>query len=206
LGLEAPSKEELEDSIGFNLDRPYAIVTFHPATMSSGGIETQFQQLLNAIDQFNNMLFIFTKANADANGRVINQMIDEYVSKNNNCVGFASLGLRLYLSALKYADIVIGNSSSGLYEAPSYKIPAVDIGDRQKGRIKADSVINCAPVTDDIVRAIKEGLKKDCSNTVNPYQGRRPSQEIVDVIKDFLYNDKIDLKKKFWDLDVQAKM
>ena len=208
IGIENISTMDLlplsavETSLNFKLDKEFALVTFHPETMTTNSPETQFNELLTAIDNFDEMQFVFTKANADAGGRLINNMIDDYVGKKDNCVAVTSLGVKLYLSAMKHAKLVIGNSSSGIYEAPSFKIATINIGDRQKGRIQADSIINCVPFASDIVKAMHEGLNKDCQNTVNPYQGANPSQEIVDVIKDFLQNDKIDLKKKFWDIEV----
>jgi len=192
--------EDLEESIGFKLGDMFALVTFHPVTMEAEDSLAQFGQLLNAIDRFPDMKFIFTKANADENGRAINLMIDKYVSEHENCIAFASLGLQRYLSTMKYAKMVIGNSSSGIYETPSFKIPTVNIGDRQKGRIQADSVINCNPISGEIVDAIKTGLVKDCSSTINPYRGDNPSKSIVEITKEFLIENKIDLKKKFWDV------
>jgi len=202
LSLPLLSLKELEERIGFCIGGDYALVTFHPVTLEPGEAEAQFEQLLNAISQFRDMKFIFTKANSDTSGRAINKMIDDYTARNAICVAFESLGVRRYLSVMKYAKMVIGNSSSGLYEAPSFKIPTINIGDRQRGRIQAASVINCGSAADEIIKAISIGLVKDCSDTVNPYQGINPSQTIVDKIKDFLFEEKIDLKKKFWDIEV----
>ena len=136
------SKLELEKSINFVLDKPYAIVTFHPVTLEENNSKEQVKELLDSLDTFNDMKFIFTKANADSGGRVINEMIDNYVNSHENAVAFNSLGLTRYLSALKYCTMVIGNSSSGLLEVPSFGIPTINIGDRQKGRLQADSIIN----------------------------------------------------------------
>lgn len=202
LNVKLLTRQELEDSIGFQLDQAYALVTFHPATMEADDAEEQFRQLLEAIDQFEQMKFLFTKANSDAKGRAINRMLDDYVAERENCAAYPSLGMRRYLSAMKYAAMVIGNSSSGLYETPSFKIPTINIGDRQRGRIQADSVINCEPAMEKIFQAIQEGLVKDCSNTTNPYQGVSPSQDIVRMVKKCLLEDKIDLKKTFWDITV----
>jgi len=200
LSTELLSLSQLEDSMGFKLGDSFALVTFHPATMDAEDSVPQLEQLFNALDKFSDIRYIFTKANADENGRAINLAIDEYISTRDNCIAFASLGLKRYLSALKWAKMVIGNSSSGIYEAPSFKIPTINIGNRQKGRIQADSVINCNPFTSDIVEAISEGMIKDCSATVNPYMGRSPSEDIVRIVKEFLFGNKIDLKKKFWDI------
>ena len=119
------------------------------------------------------MNYIITKANADADGRIINKLLDDFALTHDNVAVFESLGAVKYLSALKYADMVIGNSSSGLVEVPSFKIPTVNIGDRQKGRLKAESVIDCAPSEISINQAIdlasSEAFKKKCRTVENPY-------------------------------------
>lgn len=201
------SKNQLEESIDFKLDRPYAVVTFHPVTLENNNSAEQFLALLDAFSNHKDMKFIFSKANADANGRVINQMIDKFVNDNENAVAFTSLGMLRYLSSLKYCSMVIGNSSSGLVEAPSFGIPTINIGDRQKGRLQADSVINCKPVKEEILKSIAlastDEFKNQAKITVNPYGDGKTSGKIVSVIKDFLLNDKIDLKKKFYDCEVK---
>ena len=127
---------ELEDSLNFSLEGKFAVVTFHPVTLEEGTAEEEFTQLLNALDCFPELKIIFTKSNADSGGLIINQMIDRYVEKNKSrCVDVFSLGMVRYLSALRYAAVVIGNSSSGIIETPSFKVPTVNIGDRQRGRI-----------------------------------------------------------------------
>jgi GDP/UDP-N,N'-diacetylbacillosamine 2-epimerase (hydrolysing) len=117
------SKSELEESIGFVLDKPYAVITFHPVTLEGDSSGEQFQELLDVCSHHPEMKFIFSKANADAHGRIINQMIDGYVQENDNAVAFSSLGMVRYLSAVKYSAMVLGNSSSGLVEAPSFRVP-----------------------------------------------------------------------------------
>ncbi|WP_300386271.1 UDP-N-acetylglucosamine 2-epimerase [Clostridium sp.] len=201
------SKEELESAINFKLDKPYAVVTFHPVTLEDNNSVKQFGDLLDVCKEYKDMKFIFTKANADANGRVINKLIDEFIGSNSNSMASTSLGVLRYLSALKYSSMVIGNSSSGLLEAPSFKIPTINIGDRQKGRLQADSVINCRSNKDEINKAIELALsndfKKVVCNTINPYGDGRTSDKIVNSIKEFLLNEKIDLKKKFYDFEVK---
>lgn len=200
------TKNELEQSIDFKLDKPYGIVTFHPVTLEENNIELQTQELLNTIEKYSDIKFIFTKANADVNGRIINHLIDNFVKENNNVVAFTSLGMNRYLSALKYSTMVIGNSSSGILEAPSFGIPTINIGDRQKGRLQSDSVINCEPKKYDIERSIDLALtdefKDRASKTINLYGNGNTSEKIVDVIKKYLLNDKIFLKKKFYDCEV----
>ncbi|MBC3888243.1 UDP-N-acetylglucosamine 2-epimerase (hydrolyzing) [Acetobacterium paludosum] len=203
------SKKEFEEAIDFKLDRPYAVVTFHPVTLEieNYNSEKQVQALLDACHKFNELCFIFTKANADANGRVINQLIDSYVNEHDNAIVFESLGMIRYLSALKYGTMVIGNSSSGLIEAPSFGIPTINIGDRQKGRLQADSVINCDPKSVEIEKAIDvaltEEFKNKAKNVINPYGDGNTSDKIIDNLRELILNDKIDLKKKFYDLKVR---
>lgn len=201
------SKEELEEELKIDLSKPYAVVTFHPVTLENNSSEKQIESLLEVCKEFNNLSFIFTKANADAEGRIINHLIDKYSQDNDNIFTFTSLGMRRYLSVLKYCSIVIGNSSSGLLEAPSFGIPTINIGDRQKGRLQADSVINCEPTKGDITKAINlalsDGIVKKAKKTVNPYGNGDTSNKVVEVIKDYLLNHKIDLKKKFYDCEVE---
>ncbi|WP_117168494.1 UDP-N-acetylglucosamine 2-epimerase [Paraliobacillus sediminis] len=197
------SLEELSTSIDFDLDTPYCMVTFHPVTLENEQAENQFQALLDVCEMYPNMKFIFTKANADANGRVINQMIDRYVKGHSHAVAFASLGLTRYLSGMNYASCVIGNSSSGLLEAPSFGIPTINIGDRQKGRIQSTSVINCLPIKYEIKKsmelALSDAFKDIAKLTINPYGDGNTSNKVIEVIKEFIQNDHIDLKKQFYD-------
>lgn len=198
------SKEELASSINFNIDKSYAMVTFHPVTLENNQSQEQFEALLEVCKKHQNMNFIFTKANADANGRIINKMIDAYLEQNVNAKAFTSLGMIRYLSALKYCEMVIGNSSSGLLEAPSFGVPTINIGDRQKGRLQADSVINCKPRYEEIDNAIQRALSDDfkniAKNTINPYGSGYTSEKVSSKIKEFLLNDRIELKKIFYDL------
>nr|WP_309098444.1 UDP-N-acetylglucosamine 2-epimerase [Fredinandcohnia onubensis] len=207
LNQDLMSKSELGESIDFNLNRPYAIVTFHPVTLEDNSSAVQFQSLLEVCKKYQDINFIFTKANADANGRIINKMIDDYVSENDNAIAFTSLGMKRYLSGLKHCAMVIGNSSSGLVEAPSFGIPTINIGDRQKGRLQADSVINCEPSFQDIARAmvlaLSDEFKNKAKNTINPYGDGNTSEKIVAAVMDYLLVDKIELKKKFYDLEVR---
>lgn len=196
-------KIELERALGMKLDKPYAVITYHPVTLENDNTAEQFQQLLNACSKISNMKFIFTKANADGNGRIINKMIDEHVSKSEDSISFASMGLVNYLSSLKYCAMVIGNSSSGIVEAPSFGIPTINIGARQKGRIQGVSIINCEPLEADINTAIgfasSDKFKIIARNALNPYELNDSSQNIVETIKKYLLNGKIDLRKEFFD-------
>ncbi|HHY91169.1 MAG TPA: UDP-N-acetylglucosamine 2-epimerase (hydrolyzing), partial [Clostridiales bacterium] len=169
--------------------------------------EEQMKALLDVCETYRGMKFIFTKANADATGRIINKMIDDFVEKNDHAIAVTSLGMIRYLSALKYCSVVIGNSSSGLIEAPSFKVPTINIGDRQKGRMQAESVIHCKPNKEDIQKAMEialsEEFKKKVKNTVNPYGDGNTSERVVKTIRDFVLGGKIHLKKKFYDCEVR---
>lgn len=198
------SKEDFEKSIDFKLGKKNILVTFHPVTLENATAQEQFQALLDALDGLQETHLIFTKANSDTDGRIINQMIDAYVVKNpHKAVGFTSLGQLRYLSALQYMDAVAGNSSSGLAEAPSFKIGTINIGDRQKGRIKADSVIDCVPTQESINQAFGTLYSQDFQNllqdVVNPYGDGAASPKIVEILKTVDLSEIV--KKSFYDLE-----
>ena len=204
--LKLLSKDEFEKSIEFKLNIKNILVTFHPVTLENSTAKEQFQQLLDAIDELEDTNIIFTKANSDTDGRVINQMIDEYVTKNSHkSIVFTSLGQLRYLSALQYVDAVVGNSSSGLAEAPSFKIGTINIGDRQKGRIKASSVIDCEPNKDSILKSFEKLYSKEfqetLKTTINPYGDGCASKKIVEILKSVDLENI--LKKSFYDLKVE---
>jgi UDP-N-acetylglucosamine 2-epimerase (non-hydrolysing)/GDP/UDP-N,N'-diacetylbacillosamine 2-epimerase (hydrolysing) len=178
------SRGELEAALGFPLRQRNLLVTFHPATLARGGAVPQLSALLAALDALGDGFgIVFTKANADAEGRTFNSMIESHVASRPNCRLFDSLGQQLYLSLMRHADVVVGNSSSGLYEAPTLRKPAVNIGDRQKGRLRAASVIDCAPRADAIERSIRAALTLDCSQVKNPYGDGHAAERIVAVLK-----------------------
>lgn len=195
---------ELEDSLNFSLEGKFAVVTFHPVTLEEGTAEEEFTQLLNALDCFPELKIIFTKSNADSGGLIINQMIDRYVEKNKSrCVAVFSLGMVRYLSALRYAAVVIGNSSSGIIETPSFKVPTVNIGDRQRGRIQAKNILNCIPakgeIGDSIEKALSFEFRQYVKDTENPYGDGFVSDKILLHIKEVLRQG-IDLKKSFYNI------
>ena len=202
--LKLLSQQALEKSIDFALGKKNILVTFHPVTLEKATAKEQFDNLLKVINQLPETKIIFTKPNSDTDGRVIIQMIDDYVAKNKDkAIAFNSLGQLRYLSALKFVDAVVGNSSSGWSEAPSFKIATIDIGDRQKGRIKATSVISCAPDQTSIANAFKkvysQSFQNELKSVINPYGEGLASAKIVDVIKhtDFTHL----LKKPFYNLE-----
>ncbi len=199
------SLKKLSNSLGIELSSNYALGTFHPVTLENNSAEKQIKALLKALSKNKDMHFVFTKANADVNGRIINETLEEYCEKHENFHFFSSLGMLRYLSAVKYAKFVIGNSSSGLIEVPSFKIPTINIGDRQKGRLMASSVICCEPTQSEIEKAVTKALSPEfrmiASKTTNPYGDGKTSEKIVKIIKR-VFSKPIDLKKKFYDLKV----
>lgn len=201
--LKLLNKEELEESINFKLAKKNLLVTFHPVTLEKATAQQQFSELLAALSKLENTHIIFTKANSDTDGRIINQMIDNYVSFNSNkAVAFTSLGQLRYLSALQYMDAMVGNSSSGLTEAPSFKIGTINIGDRQKGRIKALSVIDCeasqSAIDQAFVKLYSNEFQESLVMVQNPYGDDCPSQKIIEKIKQTRLQTIV--KKKFFDL------
>lgn len=186
--LKLLTKEQFQKKINFKLNTKNILIAFHPVTLEKKTSKKQFQELLDAIDELEDTNIIFTKTNSDMEGRIINQMIEEYTAKNSNkSISFTSLGQVNYLSALLHIDLIVGNSSSGLLEAPSFKIGTVNIGDRQRGRIKANSVIDCLPKKKNIIDSIKKiyssEFKKLLKNVENPYGDGAASSKIIKVLK-----------------------
>lgn len=199
------SKVELEDSIKFKFTDKTILVTYHPVTLENMSSKEQFENLLKVIDRNKEIRVIFTKANSDTDGRIINQLIDEYVMKNSDrCCAFVSLGQLRYLSALQYCCAVAGNSSSGIIEVPSFKIPTIDIGDRQRGRSCAESVIHCGNNEEEISAAFEKAFSEDFLSKIkyieNPYDCPGTSEKIIHVISAKLEQG-IDIKKVFYDIE-----
>lgn len=204
--LKLLNKEAFEQSIDFKLAEKNLLVTFHPVTLETSTAEQQFAELLEALDALVDTHIIFTKANSDTDGRIINTMIDNYTNANpNKAVAFTSLGQLRYLSALQFVDAVVGNSSSGLAEAPSFKIGTINIGDRQKGRIKAKSIIDCKPSKEAVISALDklyaDSFKKELASVLNPYGDGCASSNIVEIIKNINLNNFI--KKQFYNLPAE---
>jgi len=199
------NKSEFEKSINFKLNLKNILVTFHPVTLENKTSKKQFKELLYVIEKLKDTNIIFTKSNSDTDGKIINKMIDDYVARNTHkSIAFTSLGQSRYMSALKYVDAVVGNSSSGLLEAPSFRIGTVNIGDRQKGRIKAKSVIDCSANKKEIKKAIDKIYSKKfqtlLKNVKNPYSGGNTSKKIVNVLKKISFP--LSIKKKFYDIKI----
>lgn len=184
------SKKELEKTLGIKLLNRNLLITFHPETKNPEKNHFFFIEILKALGELKNTFLIFTKANADAEGRVINRMIDDFVTKNKeHSVAFDNLGQLLYLSTMKNVDGVVGNSSSGIIEAPSLKVPTINIGDRQKGRIKAESVIDCRPDYKEIKMALNllydKDFRKRLQNLKNPYGDGDAALKIMRILKNW---------------------
>lgn len=202
--ISSLSKEELEDFLGIRLDseKKTAVLTYHPETIGNLAVEIQIKEVLRFVEAHKEMRFIITGANADKNGDIINDMLSEYAGKYpDRCRFFMSLGQRRYLSLLRYCDFVIGNSSSGIIEVPSFGIPTINIGARQRGRVRAKSVIDCECAYERIEEAYGKAqkLQAEPHKVINPYEGINTSETIVDTIICFLENG-IDLRKKFYDI------
>ncbi|MCK9276309.1 MAG: UDP-N-acetylglucosamine 2-epimerase [Syntrophales bacterium] len=200
--LKLLDRNSFERAIDFKLGEKNLLVTYHPVTLEKKKSEDQFKQLLEALDQLEDTKLIFTNPNADTDGRIIIKMIAEYVKKNNNAVAFANLGQLRYLSSLQFVDGVIGNSSSGILEAPTFKIGTVNVGDRQKGRIKAESVIDCDPKKEAIRAAVEKlysiRFQSLLKNVKNPYGEGGAALKIKKHVKE-INLDNI-LKKIFYDV------
>ena len=197
------SLSELENSLNFKLGLKNILVTFHPVTLDDKTAGNQIDELLFALEEIKDTKIIFTMPNADTDGRIIINKINNFVNKNNNSISFISLGPLRYLSCLKYIDAIVGNSSSGIIEAPSFKIGTINIGDRQRGRIKANSVIDCKPNKESILKAFKilesKKFQAKLSNIINPYGDGGASEKIIKVIEKISLDNII--KKKFYNIN-----
>jgi len=197
------SKEELTKKTGIQFGEKNLLITYHPVTLEKQTSQKQFQALLDVFYDLKDLNLIFTMPNADSDGRIIKQMIDEFVLNNsNNSIAFISMGHLNYLSTLQFVDGVVGNSSSGLAEVPTFKIGTINIGDRQKGRLKAKSVINCKPIKDSIKDAIgmlySEDFQQMVPSVVNPYGEGYATEKIMAVLKHQPIPK--ETKKEFYDL------
>lgn len=200
--LNLLSKEEFEKSIEKKLAKRNILITYHPVTQEKSTASIQFQQILKSLDKLEDTFLIFTHANSDKDGRIINQMIEQYVIGNpDKSCAYKSLGQLRYLSALQYVDVVVGNSSSGIIEVPYFKIPTINIGDRQKGRIMSESVIQVDNDEDDIDRALQLAFDHHfldkCKRMKQLYGNGKATQQILTTIAQ---NKEVNLKKSFYDI------
>jgi len=196
------------DSLGL-ADCIYALCTYHPVTLENNTEDEQIRNLLDAIRAFPKIQFITTKSNADKGGARVNKMLDESENSIDNLHVYASLGARRYLSLMRYAEFVLGNSSSGIIEAPAFQIPTVNIGDRQRGRLQVESIINCGSGKDDIINAIETAIsdshRQKCKSVISPYGDGRAAERIAKIIAETVKDGKMDLKKKFYDVGVDVQ-
>lgn len=197
------TKQEALDSIGLS-ECKYALCTYHPVTLNGGSVDKQIKEFLEAVKAFPQLEFIITKANADQGGARINELLDDAATKIENIHVYTSLGVRRYLSLMKHAQFVLGNSSSGIIETPAFGIPTVNIGERQRGRLQADSILNCTDDAQSICEAIKkamdESFASSCKDSKGLYGAGYAGVNIAKTIMEVLHQDRIDLKKVFYNL------
>ena len=201
--LQLLSRELLEEKLDFDLSGEFAVVTFHPETRKEKTSRQSIQALFEALNQIPQLKVLFTKANSDAEGRHLNTMIDDFVrARRTTAKAFLSLGQLNYLSSVKHALVVIGNSSSGIIEAPSLKTASLNIGDRQKGRVSAPSVIHCgadvSEISEALAKAVDPEFQSKIESTTNPYDNGASSKRIVSVLESMDLSGLID--KSFYDL------
>ena len=197
------SKKELMKKTKIKFGKKNLLVTYHPVTLGKLTSKMNFGSLLNVLKNLKDVQLIFTMPNADSDGRIIKQMIDEFVSSHKQrSISFTSMGHLNYLSTLQFVDGVVGNSSSGLTEAPTFKIGTINIGDRQKGRLKAKSVIDCEPTKKSIKESINTLYSKDFQNILSkidsPYGKGNATEKIMAVLRDSPIPK--ELKKEFYNL------
>ena len=200
--LKLLNREELEDSLDFKLGSKNLLVTYHSVTLEHGLASNQMGELLAALEKLDDVTLIFTMPNSDTDGRILFQVIEDFVASNPRAKVFTSLGQLCYLSCIKHVDGVVGNSSSGLTEVPTFRKGTINIGDRQRGRLKAKSVIDCDPKETSISSAIQKLYSTEFQNKLttvkNPYGSGGASESIVNILKKISL-DGI-LKKKFYNL------
>ena len=178
------SKEELENKLDFKLRSINIIFTYHPVTLNPNQNKIDLNIILDALSELGKDVgILITKSNADDGGRILNQEIDKFTAKNINAKAYDALGQFLYYNCINIFDCVVGNSSSGLFEVPTFKKPTVNIGNRQKGRMRSKSVIDCKIEKNEITRAILKAIKMDCSDMVNPYGQGQSSKKIVSLLE-----------------------
>lgn len=188
--IELKDKAEIEKEIGFKIDENTILVTYHPVTLSQPKPQSEIQDFLDAMDEFPDLRIIFTMPNSDNGSNVIREAIENYVTRNGaRACAHTSLGVKRYLSVMKYCSAVVGNSSSGILETPSFHIPTLDIGSRQGGRIAADSVWHCGTDKQSIVDGLKHILSDEfrqiAATTSNPYEKEGTAENIFNVIRTY---------------------
>lgn len=197
-------RTDLEAAIGFKLAKKNLLITFHPVTLETATAASQMEELLAALADLPDTQLIFTLPNADTDGRILIKMLQQFSERHKNAHVFSSLGQLRYLSLMALSDGVVGNSSSGLIEAPSFRKGTINIGERQRGRIKAESVIDVAPVRGDITAALQilnsAGFQEKLKTVTNPYGDGGASKLIVETLKSTALAGVV--KKRFYNIDV----
>jgi GDP/UDP-N,N'-diacetylbacillosamine 2-epimerase (hydrolysing) len=200
--LQLLDRASLETSLDFKLGVKNLLITFHPVTLEKASAANQMHELLIVLEQLKDTQLIFTLPNADTDGRLLIEMVQNFVRQHTNARAFSSLGQLRYLSCIAHVDGVVGNSSSGLIEVPSFKKGTINIGDRQRGRIQADSVINCEPTQANIASALARLYSADFQarlhKVINPYGEGGASEQIISTVKAISLEGI--LKKKFYDI------
>lgn len=196
-------EDQIRDYVGAKADDRIIVVTYHPVTTEEGALD-EFESMLKVIEEHRDYYYVFTKANADFKGDLINTRLEDFSKVNDNCTLVDSLGMKRYLSLLNCAECVIGNSSSGLTEAPLFHIPTINIGNRQKNRIHGETVCDCDGTIEGIETAFEtvfsDDFKRLCKEAESIFGDGHAAEKIVRIIERSLENG-ILLKKKFYDID-----
>ena len=204
--LQLLNRAALEASLDFQLGHKSLLITFHPATLEEATAEKQMEELLASLATLKDTQLIFTLPNADTGGRLLNKMVRNFVAQHANARAYDSLGQLRYLSCISHVDGVVGNSSSGLAEVPSFKKGTINIGDRQRGRLQAESIINCEPTRESISSALMKlnsaAFQSSLTNIINPYGEGAASEKVVNILK----HHPLDgiAKKTFYDLPINS--
>lgn len=200
-------KEKLSDELNIVFKKNNYLITVHPSTITKENI---IDPLLQYLDELTDTSFFFTLSNADSGGREINEKIKYFTKRNKNAYLFSSLGHKRYLSLMKYVDVVVGNSSSGIVEAPALRIPTINIGKRQEGRIKAESIIDCSPeyqsIKEAFIKLKSDSFVEKLKTFVNPYGEGNVSEKIIKEIKTKEKDLKSLVYKRFYDLDFKFSL
>ena len=197
------SKKKIETNLNLEFKKKNLLVTYHPETTNRDNLIKDFTEILKSLKKFKDIKVIFTNANTDVGGNIINKMINKFIKENKNrSCKISSMGQINYLSTLKYVDCILGNSSSGILEAPTLRTPTINIGDRQKGRLKAKSIIDVSAKSGDVIKAIKKIYSKKFNKMLsvsnNPYGSGNASIKTLNILKKINF-EKLN-KKNFFDL------
>ncbi len=197
------SASELCQEVGIPKNCMLVVVTFHPVTLEAGEARQQVQELILAMKANPQYYYLITKANADVGGHLVNECLEQFAKETEGAKLTASLGMVRYLSAVRYSDFVLGNSSSGIIEAPAMGTPTVNIGNRQKGRLMADTIVSCKSAHEEITAAMHTAAQMERRKS-KLYGDGHTSERITAILKDFLENNKINLEKKFYSIQAEA--